>query len=606
MDAKRSIFRLYILGHLAQVAQQPLVTLAEFESSRAIERVQLSQKQIDSLKRTLQDLRGFIEAGYPPFERASLEQLGSEMFDLIIAGRVRRLLDRATGSQHQVLPFEIYVEDNEIAGWPWEYLYDSSSRVFMCQEFHPISRGIFTLQSGKSLPPKSGKIHILLLLGVLPGDRNTTPQEEIKWIHEVFRQGLDSKSVEIKVMQAIRPDDLRIELSASAEYDIVHFFGHARYDEAAKEGYLRFERPEAEPFLFYANDFAQLLASEGKNIRLVFLNACETGVAQSADPARSSVAAAVLDRGIPAVIATQYSIPDTSAHHLSAMLYNALVKGKPLVEAMRDGRQSMSYAAGRRFFDWGIPVLYSSDPGLVIFPGATDTIVYRGLDAEAAKGASANAAQRSRARVRVALVDFDAKAGFLPDVIQQANQVQSYYHFQIAYLPLPGGVIRTDFENGKAAPQLFVPRLEGYLKDAPQDLQVDKVCCLTRSLIALDEEDYNFFTNTLPGNENIFFVTSFGIRDYARQANVTFAKAMLYLCLAQLVQTDERWGIDCHDETVGCLFDYCENWDDLVVSLKHMRLDHAECRDKIKDEHQLSAIDALLALDIPDKPSNSR
>ncbi len=213
---------------------------------------------------------------------------------------------------------------------------------------------------------------------------------------------------------------------------------------------------------------------------------------------------------------------------------------------------------------------------------------------------------KDRDRVKVALIDFDAKAGFLPDLIEEANRVQSYYRFQVAYLPLPGGVIRTDFENGEAAPQLFVPRLEGYLQDVPKDLGVDKVCCLSRSLIAFDEDTYNYFTNTLPGNENVFFVTSFGIRDYARQAGVTFAKAMLYLCLAQLVQTDERWNLDCHDETVGCLFDYCENWDDLVVSLKHMRFDHAECRDKIKDEHQLSAIDALLALDIPDKPGNSR
>ncbi len=491
MKRKRPIFHLYILGHIADITQpQFFITFAEFQGARAIERIQVNRPQVERLAENIRNLRAFIEAGFPPFERTSLEQLGSELFDLIIRGNVKRLFDRATGPNQEILPFEIYLEDFGIASWPWEYLYDSSTRVFLCQEFHPISRGIFSLSSWKLFPPKEEKVRILLLIGVLPDDPGTTPEEEIKWIQEVFNSELATETVDIKIMQAIEPIELRRELQTNT-YDILHFFGHARFDDNRKEGYLKLERPNTEPHKFYANDFSQLLS--GRNIRLVFLNACETArSAQNSDPARSSIAAAILERGIPAVIATQFSIPDTSAHFLSSMVYNALVTGKPLVEAMLDGRQAMSHAEKGQFFDWGIPVLYSSDPELVIFPQAKDKQQpkwVKGFE-RASKSSSmikklreiivtggpsiivertAQSPNKDKAKVRVALVDLDSKAGFLPELIEAANLVQFYYDFQVAYLPLPSGAIRIDFEKGKAPPQIFLPRIDKYFSTKPKD-----------------------------------------------------------------------------------------------------------------------------------------
>lgn len=80
---------------------------------------------------------------------------------------------------------------------------------------------------------------------------------------------------------------------------------------------------------------------------------------------------------------------------------------------------------------------------------------------------------------------------------------------------------------------------------------------------------------------------------------MSFAKSMLRLCLSMLVATDLRYRICFHDQTVGCLFDYCENRSDIVVGLRKMRFDHDICRNAIKDEDQLNAIDKLIALKVP-------
>ena len=46
----------------------------------------------------------------------------------------------------------------------------------------------------------------------------------------------------------------------------------------------------------------------------------------------------------------------------------------------------------------------------------------------------------------------------------------------------------------------------------------------------------------------------------------------------------------------GCLFDFCESRDDIVISLKKTKFDYGKCRDKIEDKEQLAAIDSFFAL----------
>lgn len=621
-----SKFRLYILGELGDFSQ-PLTTLATFDRSRAVERIVLDKTQIDNLSSRIRDLHKSIETNYPPFEVSELVALGDRLCQLILKGKVRSLFDNATGQKADLLPFELFVEDPAITGWPWEYIYDSTSQKFLSQEFHPISRGIFTYYRKRSLRPIKDKVWILIILGVLPDDKST-PDNEVKWIREVFAAQLPSDSVEIVVKASLGPQELDKEIQ-SDRYHVLHYFGHAKFDGKRDEGFLSLERPGVEPFKLYANDFAIML--QNKKIRLAFLNGCETArSSKNEDPARSSIAAALLARGIPAIIATQFSIPDVTAHFLSNMTYNSLVTGKPLVEAMRDGRRAMSYSEKSKITDWGIPVLYTSDPDLVIFPKPkgkrsrrwatgydqalkSDDVLKALALSDAPQSPSisvertAVTSKKEKARMCVGIVDFDARAGFLPDLVKQANDKQTYYNFEVDYLPLPSGAIRTDLGGNKSEqpePQLFLPYVEDYLLPAPQNLKVDKVCCLTRAWIAginTDNKNEPFDTyrySALNKSENVVAISVAKLIDYAQEAGTTYAKAILYLCLSSIVASDEDLPEMIHEETVGCLFDNCPNQGDLIVGLRNMKFDHLLCRQKIPNEQQLKAIDALLQLDV--------
>jgi hypothetical protein len=192
--------------------------------------------------------------------------------------------------------------------------------------------------------------------------------------------------------------------------------------------------------------------------------------------------------------ARQFRPAQQSAHYLPAAVYNALLSGKSIGEAMRDGRNAMEVVDAAKFFDWGIPVLYAKDSAASVFPLNAMRLpfaapLYTAGDGNAFAGKTPGEGDtatevvedtlegKEEASVKVALIDLVASVGFLPGLARDANFVQKYYYFEVAYLPVPAGYVRTDLGE---RPQTYIFRLEEYMRSIPTKLSVDFVCCLTR------------------------------------------------------------------------------------------------------------------------------
>lgn len=607
----RRTFRLYILGRLNAGDVQRLAVLAEFRAARAIERVKATREQLDELTREIEELRAFVEQGGTDFDQKKLSGLGERLFRLIFQGKVRDLFIRATGQEIVGMPCEILVEDHALAGWPWEYLYDRTNAKFICQEFHPITRGIFTLVPGRPLGPRKGKLQVLVVVGARSDDSAVGPQEELKAILNVFQGGtLDTGDVTFSTVPPDRPTDIIRYLQAE-RYDVLHYVGHAGIDSREGQGYLRFDRGDRNELRFYARDFSALLIDRG--IRLVVLNGCNTARAEpGTNPANSAFATALLDRGVPAVMATQFAMPNSGALYFASLFYSALAQGRTLVEAMTDGRSSMLQANERAYFDWGIPVLFTTDPNLVVYqPRERISGAARGANVgiagrEAVGGMPAAAAQQQQPgpTTRVAIADFDATVAFLPELVRKANEVQSYYRFEFLPTYLPAGALGSALGGTVDEAQLLLYRLDAHLKDLPKQYGANEVLCLTRHRITIKEENGSLSRNLMvaspDSNSHVSVISTYKLRDYARQADVPFAKATLYLCVGALISaenfsdTEEAY----HKETVGCPLDYCENPDDVVKGLKAMSFTHQRCVAHVHNPAQLQAINSLLGLTI--------
>jgi hypothetical protein len=650
-----SSLRIFLLGEVGDDGDDTSITaVAEHRDASAVSRIQLSAKALDELRGEIGALRGFVEGGFPEFTEVALQTLGTRLFNLLLHGDVKRLWDRGRPAPDEIRPLEILAEDREIAAFPWEYLYDEGTQGFIGQECHPICRNLITLPAaqGTAGPTATARRKVLVVLGAPPSDPRVSAAEELRWIQD----RLSPKGFIIQPFRAQSPPDLERALDESG-CDVLHFIGHGGFDADKDEGYLELIADDRKETRFYARPFAQAAARRG--IKLIFLNACETGVAaKDAPPSRSSLAAALLQRGIPGVIASQFSLPDASAHLFSSRVYERIAQGQTLAGAVLDGRRMMLYSASQQHVDWGIPVLYTSDPDQVLFlapPEARPESVTRSSEPRersmpvrtrtapasrpdllseierafadktikppadlpnkalgaAPKESTASpseptrsAAPRSSAapHVRVALFDIDAKIGFLPDLTESANRAQTYYSFEVVHLPVPAGSLQQHTEEPSAESQAltFVPRLERTLSNAKRRLNVDRLCGLTRYLLAGQNPAIGaysgFFAASLVSDPHAFILSTCELRSCAEQARLPFEHAALRVCLAMLLATDERWGLSPHLETVGCPFDFCEFRSDLVQGLRHDRFDHRPCRDRIKDGDQLAAIDALFAL----------
>ncbi|WP_436204707.1 CHAT domain-containing protein [Caballeronia sp. LjRoot31] len=540
---------------------------------------------------------------------ADLRALGKKMFDLVFQDQIRDMLHDATrdaANTDGYLPVEIFAEDSEVAAWPWEFMYHPENKIFIANDVHPISRNIFSRRVSNKLAESRESTRILLILGVSPEDKYTKPDEEIRVLEEVFSAKLGTTEYTLDVLPANDYKKLQAAFQNS-RYDIVHYYGHAGVDFANESGYLAIQRAGSEPFRIYSADLAQLLMSS--KVRLVFLNACQTARdAEAESVGRNSVAVSLLSAGIPAVVGMQFSLPDISAHSLAASVYRALLTSQSVAAAVREGRTSMRLAENAEFFEWGLPVLYTTDPSCILFPCAhgKKTAISEDIDhldwhrSEGENGKNVNN------KIRVGLLDIDAKVGFLKDIVSLANKAQDYCVFEVIYEAVPSGYLRPGFDRHKET-HTYVPRLAPLLHSLRNSLKLNVVCGLTEHLVANESkkwQQWNEFAGSVKGEDNLFVVSTCDLRQYASEANVPFSKAVIYMVLRQLLTlatTDSDEKIGFHKKTVGCLLDDCVERDDLVKGLNHMAFDHEKCREKVADKRQLKAIDSLLKIDFSEE-----
>lgn len=179
-------------------------------------------------------------------------------------------------------------------------------------------------------------------------------------------------------------EDLKLALLTKP--DLFHFAGHGVFDLTASAADGRAlvwgEPPEQEtrqygaivlaadktsrtPALFPAPQLAAALQQAG--VRLTVLGACHSGRQDGHNP-WTGVAPALIERGLPAVVAMQYAVRDEAAIAFNRMFYAALANGLSVDEAVAAGRQAMWTGAQRGGLEWGVPVLYMRARDGVIFP----------------------------------------------------------------------------------------------------------------------------------------------------------------------------------------------------------------------------------------------
>jgi tetratricopeptide (TPR) repeat protein len=284
-----------------------------------------------------------------------VREVGRRLFEAVFA---ERIYGRYTASlqeaarQGQPLRVVLRLRAPELAGLPWEAMFDPEADEYLCQR-EPIVRYVETAQPATPLPVSPP----LRILGIVSAPRDLpaldVPEEQRRLtdaIDDLTKRG----QVELRWAPGGTWPRLQ-EVLQDGHWHVLHFIGHGGIDRG--EGVLALEDElTGKANLVSSARFARLLHTCRPVPRLVVLNSCQSGEA-AADDLLSSTAAALVHSGISAAVAMQFVVTDPAALAFSRGFYQALAHNHPVDEAVRLGR-IMIDGTSENTLEWLTPVLF--------------------------------------------------------------------------------------------------------------------------------------------------------------------------------------------------------------------------------------------------------
>jgi hypothetical protein len=345
---------------------EPAHLLASFAGARVVEPFETKGGAAGERMRVIIAMHERVLAaldggGSEPLPAAKeLREYGAVLFETLFPGAVRRLWDEARTAAKGALEVVFTPGLDWIADKPWELAWDSSRRRFLADDA-VLVRGVFGAPPSASPPPGRGPLHVLVALAEPRDAAPVAARQEAAAIRAALKPLVKAGLVRLEVLAATSPASLHRRLSAG-RVDVLHFVGHGAFDEKEKTGSLFLVDARGRSLAVDTDRVLRVLA--GRALKLVVLNACETGRGGRTDFLRG-VAPALAAGGVPAVLANQYKVLDASATAFARHLYWALARGHSLGAAAREARVAVSYAKGAEPMDWAVPVLYARDTALV-------------------------------------------------------------------------------------------------------------------------------------------------------------------------------------------------------------------------------------------------
>ena len=287
---------------------------------------------------------------------AFLRELGASTLENIFPGELLKELERLLGAEQR---YRILFEGpNEVMSLPFETLYSRRLRSFLALTQK------FSLVRWRSLPTPMRRLPLTLplrILVVLANPKDSAPlnlegEEEV--LMRAISPAIEAGRVSLTVIGRGGATWERVnEVVKSFRPHVFHFMGHGVFGAEGPgtemRGSLVLDDANGQSHFLAAPEFATLLG--GQQIQIAVLNGCDTGTA-ARNEAISSLADALTNSGVPAVIATMREVADDTALLFTREFYRALCEGQALESAMAEARKALSVE--RR--DWSVYALFAS------------------------------------------------------------------------------------------------------------------------------------------------------------------------------------------------------------------------------------------------------
>ncbi len=520
------------------------------------------------------------QSGTLPDDREMVE-FGTNLFDTLFQGDVRRLYDEARTRQRGRLDLVLTSMIPWIAEKPWEFAYDGGRGSFLATEETNFIRNVLTNVPADPIVRSNGPLRILVVSAQPIGSGALSIDQEVAVVRRGFEPLVDAGLVQIDALARATPSMIHGHLT-TGNYQVVHFIGHGVYDEKRGEGCLIFVNENGGEYPLGERSVREIF--RGRGLSLVFLNSCESGRGGPAD-FNKGIAQSLVAHGLPALVANQYSVLDSSATYFAQHFYWSLAQGMSLGQSAREARIGVNYLLHGEPIDWAVPVVYARDPHATLCepPKVQMRAPIAGVTASARRSTAGHV-------TRIAVWDMDEVFPALDKTIEAMNRAQGIFGFELANLSIPLGVWDVDTDVEK--PYLWAERLADRLQRMPMELGVEVLVCITRQWVR-DDDWLNLFA-WWPGGHRppIIIYSVAGFEDISPEG-VDTDRALANAAVAGLagffgdVETHKRSPADC-----PLAFNENRNLEGIVG---HLKFD-AACRKKLRPllGAKFDALEALL------------
>jgi tetratricopeptide (TPR) repeat protein len=243
----------------------------------------------------------------------------------------------------------------EISALPWEYLHDDED--FLIRRRNLLISRLPAGVKKKNLEPLDSVLRMLVIISGPDDPRisllNTEKEQEI--ILEAVDKLQRDQKIKVDFTEDATFENVEGYLNEQ-DYHIIHFTGHGI--SIGGKGHLVFENENQKARLIDNKTLSDLFSERG--IRLVVLSSCESAKGSN-KKAFGDLASMLSKKGIPAVVAMQYSVLDDVATKFAYNFYRAIASGKPVDLALKEARLVMKNLENGNGLDFATPVLYLSD-----------------------------------------------------------------------------------------------------------------------------------------------------------------------------------------------------------------------------------------------------
>lgn len=275
-----------------------------------------------------------------------LESIGSILFKQLLPANVQRDLQKAENT-------ELYLKlDDQLNYIPWELCFDGKD--FLATKFM-VGRQVRTDQVlSKKQQTKNSHAPLKMLIIIDPTESLKHAQHEAESLCAILE---DNQNIEIELIGGRQADKFSL-ISEMKNKDLIHFIGHAFFDE---------KKPEKSGWILKEGMLtSQEMGKMNTSPLLVFSNACQSSATSNLDTGylyekkTLGIGNGFLLSGVQNFIGPLWIIHDEGSVRFSSKFYKELILGESIGKSLQKAKNELLEEIGLGDLLWASYIHYGN------------------------------------------------------------------------------------------------------------------------------------------------------------------------------------------------------------------------------------------------------